>query len=101
MGKSVFEPKILAVARCVLTNKVNFPDALGEQARSFGNDRFKPAASKFPAVLGDDAKGTGVVASFGDFNVREMTRGGKDARRQIVIEISARWVRFAIFGSFT
>src|SRR6185437_7400699 len=101
MGESVFEPKILAIARGVLTDQVDFPDALGEQARGFGDDRLKPAASKFAPILGDDAKRAGMIASFGDLNVREMTRGGKNARRQIVIEISAGWVRFAIFGSFT
>ena len=87
MGQAVFEAEIFAVTGSVLPDEVDFANALAEEPRGFGDDGFEAAAAESSAVLGDGAKGAGMVAAFGDFHVGEMLGRGKNSRRFVVIQI--------------
>ncbi len=87
MGEAVFEAQVFAVAGGVLADEIDFADAHGEHASGFVDDAFKAAAAELTAELRDDAEGTGVIAAFGDLDIRGVARGGEDAGRQIVIQI--------------
>ncbi len=61
-----------------------------EQARSFGDHRFKAPAAERAAILRDDAEAARVVAALGNLDVSEVARRGEHARRKVVVEIGDR-----------
>ena len=90
LRQTVFEAEIFAVAGGVLADQIDLAHALREEARRFRNHRFEAAAAEFAAILRDHAEGAGMIAAFGDLDVREVARSGENARREVVIEIRAR-----------
>ncbi len=61
-----------------------------EQARSFGDHRFKAPAAERAAILRDDAEAARVVAALGNLDVGEVARRGEHPRREVVIEVGNR-----------
>src|SRR5580692_2542396 len=86
LRQAVAKAQILAVGSRVLADQGNFARASSGEILRFTNDGFKTAAAKCSAQLRNDAEGTGMIAAFGDLDVRGVARGGNNARRQVVIE---------------
>src|SRR5208337_851354 len=79
--QAIAKAEIFAVGSGVLADEGYFPRAGSGKIFSFANDRFKAAAAKRAAQLGNDAKRAGMIAAFGDLDIRLMLRRGDDARR--------------------
>ena len=92
-GEKLREPvlhfEVLAVAGGVLSDQVDFPNSLAEQAGGFRHDGLETTAPELAPVLRDDAERAGVVAALGDLHVGEVLGGGKHARGGIVVEVQA------------
>src|SRR5580704_2803422 len=64
--EAVLHSQVFAETCRVLTNQIDFADALRKQAGGFANDRFETAAAKLAAVLRNHTEGAGMIAAFGD-----------------------------------
>ena len=71
-SQAIFQAEIFAVAGGVLADEGNLADAALRQALGLGNDGFKAARTKLAAQLGNDAEGAGMVAAFGNLDIRHV-----------------------------
>ena len=86
-SQAVFQPKILAVARGVLSDERDFAYAGLRQALGLGDNRFETPRAELSAKLRNDAEAAGMVAAFGDFYIGRGSRRGQYARRVVVVKI--------------
>src|SRR5690606_13576277 len=69
---------IQSILSSVLRDEYNFPYAAVHHAPGLGNYLFLRFAAQFPSEAGNDAIGTPIIASFGDFQI-SVREGGKNA----------------------
>ncbi len=104
--QAVAQAKVFAIGSRVLPDERHFADAGRGEIFRLAHDGFKPPAAEFSAQLRDDAERAGMVAAFGNLDVRGVFRRRENPRRKIVIQIRrkrrrARRIRlqFALDGS--
>src|SRR5207302_465276 len=68
----------------VLRNQVDLLHALADELSRLGHDALDRTTAMPAADLRDDAEGAGVIAAFGDFQVREMFRREAEPRRVVI-----------------
>ena len=86
-SEAVFEAEVFAVASGVLADEGNLADAAAGEAFGLGDHGFEAARTKLAAQLGNDAESAGMVAAFGNLDVRHVAGRGENARRGVVVKI--------------
>ena len=72
---AAFRPPIHPEVGGVLGNQQQFLDSFRDELLGLAANRFDGATPMFPAHLGDDAEGAGVVATLRDFHIGEVLWG--------------------------
>ena len=100
--------QVVAVAREILGDQIDFDDAVSGEALRFANEVIDRAAALFAAQGGDDAEGAGVVAAFSNLQIRRVLRHRVDAGQvaasdegQVIGDLIAGLIVITIFPQNT
>src|ERR1700730_3353539 len=96
LRQPILNSEIFSVRSGGLADQIDLAYSLPKKAGRFGDYRFEPPATKLAAVLRNDAKRAGMIATFRDFDVSIMSRRSQNAGRQIMVEVRLASVAFGM-----